>query len=318
MSSNMSPTYPSLRSHWGLWVTLLLCLTGCTSSRQRAPETPHRPAGAESHRAASAAYLGAQNTHSLAESYLPFYLEEAGAKGAHLSDSERQKLTDSLIATLESEEVKRDLIELYLVSFTEQELEELTAFYKTPAGNKFLEKAPSLTNAAARIVVGAFAEQQAARAAEETPASEDEALHSNRRSPRLDENGVPLAPPDVAAAPPGSPCTDSGVCYRILREGPEDAPRPTAQSRIVVHYTGWTKDGARFDSSIARGQPVSFRLNQVIRGWTDALKEIREGSVVRLWIPAELAYGDSPTRPDAPAGQLTFDVHLIQVEDHHQ
>ena len=314
----MSSTFLSLRSLGGLGMALLLSPTGCASSRSGAPETPHRPSSAENHRAASEAYLRVQNRRSLAESFLPFYLEEAGAKAARLTDGERQKLTDSLAETLRSKEVKRDLVELYLVNFTKQELDELTAFYETPTGKKFLEKAPNLMNSAARIAVGAFAEQKAATAAEEIPAEGTEAPASSRRLPRLDENGVPHAPPDVAAAPPGSPCTDSGVCYRILREGPKDAPRPTTRSRIVVHYTGWTKDGARFDSSIARGQPASFGLSQVIRGWTDALQEIREGSVVRLWIPSELAYGDSPSRPNAPAGQLTFDVHLIEVQDYQQ
>jgi FKBP-type peptidyl-prolyl cis-trans isomerase len=82
---------------------------------------------------------------------------------------------------------------------------------------------------------------------------------------------------------------------------------------VKVHYTGWTKDGKMFDSSVVRGEPTSFGVTQVIPGWTEALKLMVVGEKRRLWIPGKLAYGDVATRPGAPTGQLTFDVELLEI-----
>jgi len=76
-----------------------------------------------------------------------------------------------------------------------------------------------------------------------------------------------------------------------------------------VHYTGWTTDGKMFDSSVGRGQPATFPLNQVIRGWTEGLSLMVEGEKRRLWIPQKLAYGGRE-----PKGMLVFDVELITIE----
>ncbi len=80
---------------------------------------------------------------------------------------------------------------------------------------------------------------------------------------------------------------------------------------MTVHYTGWTTDGKMFDSSVVRGQPASFPLNQVIRGWTEGLRLMVEGEKRRLWIPEKLAYGG---RAGAPQGMLVFDVELISIQ----
>ncbi|HYP86852.1 MAG TPA: FKBP-type peptidyl-prolyl cis-trans isomerase [Polyangiaceae bacterium] len=80
---------------------------------------------------------------------------------------------------------------------------------------------------------------------------------------------------------------------------------------MKVHYSGWTKDGKMFDSSVTRGEPTSFGLNQVIPGWTEGLQLMVKGEKMRFWIPGKLAYGDEPKRPGAPSGQLTFDVELL-------
>lgn len=79
-----------------------------------------------------------------------------------------------------------------------------------------------------------------------------------------------------------------------------------------MHYTGWTTDGEEFDSSVARGEPATFTLDGVIRGWTEGVQMMVEGEKRRFWIPAELAYGNS-TRPDAPHGMLVFDIELIRI-----
>src|SRR5204862_2382761 len=68
-----------------------------------------------------------------------------------------------------------------------------------------------------------------------------------------------------------------------------------------------------FDSSVARGEPATFPLNRVIKGWTEGVQLMVEGEKARFWIPGSLAYGDTPTRPGAPVGTLVFDIELIQI-----
>jgi peptidylprolyl isomerase len=120
----------------------------------------------------------------------------------------------------------------------------------------------------------------------------------------------PPAPKDVAAAPKNAKKTASGLAYRVIKKGTGKA-HPQAESKVTVHYTGWTTDGKMFDSSRVRGQPTSFALNQVIPGWTEGVQLMVEGEQTRFWIPEELAYKG---RPGAPQGMLVFDVELIKVE----
>jgi FKBP-type peptidyl-prolyl cis-trans isomerase len=121
----------------------------------------------------------------------------------------------------------------------------------------------------------------------------------------------PAAPPDVAAAPADAQRTESGLASKVITPG-TGTRHPTATSRVVCHYTGWTTDGEMFDSSITRGEPATFALNQVIAGWTEGVPLMVEGETRRFWIPENLAYGG---RPGAPAGMLVFDVQLIRIED---
>ncbi len=93
----------------------------------------------------------------------------------------------------------------------------------------------------------------------------------------------------------------------------KDHPKD-ASDRVKVDYTGWTTDGKMFDSSVARGQPATFGVGEVIAGWTEALKLMVAGEKRRLWIPAKLAYGDHPQMGGAyRAGNLTFDVELHEI-----
>jgi peptidylprolyl isomerase len=85
-------------------------------------------------------------------------------------------------------------------------------------------------------------------------------------------------------------------------------PRPNSQ--VVVHYTGWTTDGKMFDSSVARGEPASFALNEVIAGWTEGVQMMVVGEKRRFWIPARLAYEGK----DGPQGMLVFDIELMKIE----
>jgi FKBP-type peptidyl-prolyl cis-trans isomerase len=130
----------------------------------------------------------------------------------------------------------------------------------------------------------------------------------------LDIAAAPVAPKDVAAPPAGAKKTASGLAYMELTPGKPGGKKPTAESKVTVHYSGWTKDGKMFDSSVTRGSPATFGLNGVIKGWTEGLQLMPEGAKFRFWIPGVLAYGEKPARPGMPAGQLTFDVELISIQ----
>jgi peptidylprolyl isomerase len=123
---------------------------------------------------------------------------------------------------------------------------------------------------------------------------------------------VPV-PEDVEAPPTDAKRTPSGLAYRILKHG-NGKQHPKADSTVEVHYSGWTPDGRLFDSSVRRGQPISFRLNGVIKGWTEGVQLLVVGDKARFWIPSALAYGDKPSQPGAPAGPLVFDVELLSIQ----
>jgi FKBP-type peptidyl-prolyl cis-trans isomerase FklB len=107
--------------------------------------------------------------------------------------------------------------------------------------------------------------------------------------------------------------TESGLQYEVLQEG--DGPKPGPTSQVSVHYHGTLIDGTVFDSSVERGAPATFGVNQVIRGWTEALQLMAAGSKYRLTIPQELAYGANPHPGGAiqPYAALIFDVELLSI-----
>jgi len=120
----------------------------------------------------------------------------------------------------------------------------------------------------------------------------------------------PEAPADVAAIPADAEVTSSGLASKVLREG-SGTRRPNETSQVRVHYSGWTTDGEMFDSSVARGQPISFPLSRVIAGWTEGVQLMVVGEKRRFWIPEGLAYQG---QEGAPAGMLVFDVDLLAIE----
>jgi FKBP-type peptidyl-prolyl cis-trans isomerase len=124
----------------------------------------------------------------------------------------------------------------------------------------------------------------------------------------------PPVPKDVKAPPKDAKRKPSGLAYRVLKKGPGKGPSPKATTRVTAHYTGWTTDGKMFDSSIVRGEPFIFNLDQVIKGWTEGVQLMKVGDSYRFWIPGNLAYGNRPTRPGVPAGMLVFDVELLDIE----
>jgi FKBP-type peptidyl-prolyl cis-trans isomerase FkpA len=112
---------------------------------------------------------------------------------------------------------------------------------------------------------------------------------------------------------PGVVTTASGLQYQVIRPGSGERPLPT--SKVKVHYEGKLLDGTVFDSSIQRGQPIEFGLDQVGKGWSEGVQLMPVGAKYRFWIPGELAYGEqgTPGGPIGPNATLTFDVELLGI-----
>lgn len=111
---------------------------------------------------------------------------------------------------------------------------------------------------------------------------------------------------------PGVVTTASGLQYEVITAG--TGPKPTVNDEVKVHYVGTLIDGKEFDSSIKRGQPISFGVTGVIPGWTEALQLMPQGSKWKLFIPSELAYGDNGAGADIkPGSALIFEVELLEV-----
>lgn len=122
----------------------------------------------------------------------------------------------------------------------------------------------------------------------------------------------PETPEDVAAVPADAEKTASGLASRVLTPG-TGSEKPGPRDKVTVHYSGWTTNGQLFDSSVARGETISFPLNGVIKGWTEGLQLMVTGEKRRFWIPAELAYGENPGG-GRPGGMLVFDVELFEFQ----
>jgi FKBP-type peptidyl-prolyl cis-trans isomerase FklB len=106
----------------------------------------------------------------------------------------------------------------------------------------------------------------------------------------------------------------SGLQYKVLSEGAGKTPKKS--DTVTVHYRGTFMNGTEFDSSIARGQPATFKVDGVIPGWTEALQLMKEGAKWQLFIPPELAYGERGAPPRIPPqSALVFDVDLISVQN---
>ncbi len=104
----------------------------------------------------------------------------------------------------------------------------------------------------------------------------------------------------------------SGLHYEILKPGTGPSPKPTETVR--VHYTGTLLDGSVFDSSVQRGEPAEFPLDQVISGWTEGIQKMNKGGKIKLYVPPQLAYGDDG-RPGIPPGStLVFEVELLDIK----
>lgn len=104
----------------------------------------------------------------------------------------------------------------------------------------------------------------------------------------------------------------SGLQYQIIKQGTGERPADT--SMVKVHYEGALVDGTVFDSSIKRGEPIEFKLNQVIKGWSEGVQQMTVGSKYKFFIPAELGYGAQPVGPIPANSTLIFEVELLEIK----
>lgn len=119
---------------------------------------------------------------------------------------------------------------------------------------------------------------------------------------------------DSIATRPGVKTTASGLQYEIIQDA--TGPKPAATDNVTVHYTGKLVDGKVFDSSVERGEPVTFPLNGVIKGWTEGVQLMSVGSKYKFYIPGNLAYGEQgvPQAGIGPNATLIFDVELLKID----
>jgi FKBP-type peptidyl-prolyl cis-trans isomerase FklB len=158
-----------------------------------------------------------------------------------------------------------------------------------------------ITDEQAQRIMGEFQQQMIARQEEEAHAAGE--IHRKEGEAFLAENKTKA----------GVKVTASGLQYKVIKMG--TGPKPRADQTVTVHYSGRTIDGKEFDSSYKRGEPTTFGVGQVIKGWTEALQLMPVGSKWELYIPADLAYGDRGAGQLIPPGAtLIFEVELLSVK----
>lgn len=163
-------------------------------------------------------------------------------------------------------------------------------------------KEPRIAKEEQQKIMMAFQEEQQAKREAEKKVVADENLAKSKAF--LEEN----------AKKEGVTVTESGLQYEVLAKGDENGPQPTKEDKVKVHYHGTLADGTVFDSSVDRGQPVTFPVKGVIEGWIEALQLMRVGDKFKLAIPPELAYGQNGTSGViGPNAALVFDVELIEI-----
>jgi FKBP-type peptidyl-prolyl cis-trans isomerase FkpA len=172
----------------------------------------------------------------------------------------------------------------------------------------FADKKPLLNDEQAMKVMQAFATKMQAKQQEEMAKKQAEMEAQGKKN--IEEGAKFLA---ENGKKPGVTTTASGLQYQVVTEG--KGPKPKAADSVKVHYTGTLLDGTKFDSSLDRNEPAQFVLNSVVPGWTEALQLMPVGSKYKLWIPANLGYGEqgTPGGPIPPNATLVFEVELIEI-----
>ncbi len=164
----------------------------------------------------------------------------------------------------------------------------------------YAKKQPAMTEDEMKAVLESFKQKLAADAQAK---AQKEALDNKQKSADY------LA---ANAKKPGVTTTASGLQYEVITAGNGSKPKPT--DVVKVHYQGTLTDGSVFDSSIQRGEPATFQLDQVIPGWTEALQLMPVGSKYRLTLPPDLAYGEQGAGPIPANAVLIFEVELLSIE----
>lgn len=161
-------------------------------------------------------------------------------------------------------------------------------------------KKPEIDDAEAQTLVKDFFEKQEAK--QRAAAAEKFKETKEKGEAYLAEN----------AKKEGVVTLPSGLQYQVIKEG--NGRRPKATDKVKCHYEGMLVDGTLFDSSIQRGEPATFPLNGVIKGWTEGLQLMQEGAKYRFFIPYHMGYGENGAGASIPPfAALVFDVELIEV-----
>lgn len=164
----------------------------------------------------------------------------------------------------------------------------------------YAKKQPAMTEDEMKVVLDGFKQKLQAEAVAKAQA--EAAANKQKAAAYLVEN----------AKKPGVTTTASGLQYEVLTQGKGAKPKST--DVVSVHYHGTLIDGSVFDSSVQRGEPASFQLDQVIPGWTEALQLMPVGSKYRLTLPPELAYGEQGAGPIPANSVLIFEVELLDIQ----
>ena len=160
---------------------------------------------------------------------------------------------------------------------------------------------PQLTEEEIQTVMQNFQKEMMAKRSK----SQEEGLSKNKAE------GVKFLADNKAK--PGVKTTASGLQYKVIKDGAGKTPKAT--DTVKTHYRGTLINGKEFDSSYKRGEPAEFPVNGVIKGWTEALQLMKEGSKWQLFIPSELAYGERGAGQDiGPNSTLIFDIELLSVK----
>jgi FKBP-type peptidyl-prolyl cis-trans isomerase FklB len=168
-------------------------------------------------------------------------------------------------------------------------------------------KPPALADAAITECLGQF--QQKVNAGKESIQQKENAAKAKIAR---QEGAVFM---EANAKKPGVISLPSGVQYEMITNGPATNPKPKVSDKIKFHYTGYFINGNKFQSSLDGGTPVVYPLGQLIRGWQDAIQLMTVGSKWKLYVPADLAYGDNGPPDIGPGATLIFDVELISIEN---
>lgn len=184
-----------------------------------------------------------------------------------------------------------------------QHLESLNVdAYMAGFRDAYAKKQPAMTEDEMKVVLDGFKQKLQAEAV--AKAQTEAAANKQKAAAYLAEN----------AKKPGVTTTPSGLQYEVLNAGKSGAAKPKTTDVVSVHYHGTLIDGSVFDSSVQRGEPASFQLDQVIPGWTEALQLMPVGAKYRLTLPPELAYGEQGAGPIPANSVLIFEVELLDIQ----